>query len=33
MDDLKNVLFTKTHEWVKLDGETALVGLSDYAQS
>ena len=33
MDDLKNVLFTKTHEWVKLEGETALVGLSDYAQS
>ncbi|MGD9649738.1 MAG: glycine cleavage system protein GcvH [Dongiaceae bacterium] len=24
--------FTKQHEWVKLDGETAIVGISDYAQ-
>lgn len=33
MDELKDVLFTKTHEWVKIDGDVAYVGLSDYAQS
>jgi len=26
-------LYTKEHEWVKLDGSTALVGITDYAQS
>ena len=25
--------FTKDHEWVRLDGELATVGISDYAQS
>ena len=29
MDDLK---FAKTHEWVKVEGDQATVGLSDYAQ-
>jgi glycine cleavage system H protein len=24
--------FTKDHEWIKLDGDTATVGISDYAQ-
>jgi glycine cleavage system H protein len=24
--------FTKTHEWVKIEGATALIGLTDYAQ-
>jgi glycine cleavage system H protein len=24
--------FTKTHEWVKIDGDRALVGISDHAQ-
>jgi glycine cleavage system H protein len=28
-DDLK---YTKEHEWVKLEGETAMVGITDYAQ-
>jgi glycine cleavage system H protein len=28
-DDLK---YTKEHEWVKVDGQTATVGVSDYAQ-
>ncbi len=23
--------YTKTHEWVKLDGENALVGITDFA--
>ncbi len=25
--------FTKDHEWVRVDGSTATVGISDYAQS
>lgn len=24
--------YAKTHEWVRLEGDTALVGISDYAQ-
>lgn len=28
-DDLK---YTKSHEWVRLEGDTITVGLSDYAQ-
>jgi glycine cleavage system H protein len=28
--DLK---FTKSHEWVRVDGDTATVGLADFAQS
>jgi len=28
-DDLK---YSKEHEWVKLDGENALIGITDYAQ-
>jgi len=27
------LLFSKDHEWVKVDGDTATVGISDYAQS
>jgi glycine cleavage system H protein len=29
-DDLK---YTKTHEWVRLDGSTATIGVTDFAQS
>ena len=25
--------FTKDHEWIRLDGELAVVGVTDYAQS
>ena len=25
--------YTKTHEWLKVDGETGSVGITDYAQS
>ncbi len=25
--------YTKSHEWAKIDGDTATVGLADYAQS
>jgi len=24
--------FTKTHEWVKIEGDTATIGITDYAQ-
>ncbi len=24
--------YTKDHEWVKMDGDTALIGITDYAQ-
>lgn len=27
-----NLLFTKNHEWIKIDGEEALVGITDFAQ-
>jgi len=27
------LLYTKEHEWVKLDGTSATVGITDYAQS
>ena len=27
------LLFTKEHEWVKVDGKTATVGITDFAQS
>ncbi|MGB2960581.1 MAG: glycine cleavage system protein GcvH [Bacteroidota bacterium] len=28
-DDLK---YTKDHEWIRVDGETATIGITDYAQ-
>ena len=27
------LLYTKDHEWVKIDGKTATVGITDFAQS
>jgi glycine cleavage system H protein len=27
------LLYSKEHEWVKIDGDTATVGITDYAQS
>jgi glycine cleavage system H protein len=27
-----NVYYTKEHEWVRVDGDTASVGITDYAQ-
>jgi len=27
------LLFSKEHEWVKLDGESATIGITDYAQN
>ena len=29
---LENLLFTKEHEWVSVEGESAVVGITDYAQ-
>jgi len=29
-DDL---LYTKTHEWVRIEGDSATIGITDYAQS
>ena len=33
MDLPAGLLYTKEHEWVKLDGANATVGITDYAQS
>lgn len=30
---IDGIKYTKEHEWVKVEGETALEGLTDYAQS
>jgi glycine cleavage system H protein len=29
----ENLKYTKTHEWVKIDGDTVTVGITEYAQS
>lgn len=29
----KGLLYTKDHEWVKVEGDEAYIGLADYAQS
>ncbi len=29
----KNLLYTKDHEWARIEGKTAFVGITDYAQS
>lgn len=28
-----NLLYTKDHEWVKVDGDVATIGITDFAQS
>jgi len=33
MAELRGLKFSETHEWVKDDGGTATVGITDYAQS
>ena len=32
MTDISKLRFTKTHEWVSLNGKIATVGISDHAQ-
>jgi len=29
----ENLLYSKEHEWVKVDGDTATIGITDYAQN
>ena len=29
---MANIKFTKDHEWIRVEGETAIVGITDYAQ-
>ena len=29
----ENLLYTKDHEWVKVEGDTATIGITDFAQS
>ena len=29
---LENLLFSKEHEWVRMEGDTAVIGITDYAQ-
>jgi glycine cleavage system H protein len=33
MADLSGMRFAQTHEWVRTEGDTATVGISEYAQS
>ena len=33
MNNPRDYKYTKDHEWVSLDGDTAIMGLADYAQS
>jgi len=30
---IKDLLFTKDHEWIKVEGNEAIIGITDYAQS
>ncbi len=32
MSVLKDLLYTKDHEWIKVEGEKAYIGITDYAQ-
>jgi glycine cleavage system H protein len=32
MKILDNLLYTESHEWVKIDGDFAYIGISDFAQ-
>lgn len=33
MDCPKDLLYTKEHEWIRVDGESGWIGITDYAQS
>ena len=33
MPQPENLLYSKEHEWVKIDGDTGTVGITDYAQN
>ena len=29
----ENLKYTKDHEWIKVEGNTAIIGITDFAQS
>ena len=33
MNTPSNILYTKEHEWIRVEGDVAYVGITDYAQS
>ncbi|GAC1613396.1 MAG: glycine cleavage system protein GcvH [Vulcanimicrobiaceae bacterium] len=33
MTQPENLLYSKEHEWVKVEGDTATIGITDYAQN
>lgn len=33
MELREELLYSKSHEWVRVEGDTAVIGLTDYAQS
>jgi len=33
MEIAKNLLYTKDHEWVRIEGKDAFIGITDYAQN
>ena len=33
MADLSNVRFSKSHEWLRVEGDTGVVGITDHAQN
>ena len=33
MDLPDNILYTKEHEWVRIEGNSVVIGITDYAQS
>jgi len=33
MEFPKDISYTKEHEWVRIDGDTGVVGITDYAQA
>ena len=33
MSDIKNLLYADTHEWVKIEGKQAMIGITEYAQN
>ncbi len=33
MNIIKELLYTKSHEWVKIEGDIAIIGITDYAQN
>lgn len=32
MSEPENLLYTKDHEWVRVEGDTVVIGITDYAQ-